>query len=615
MAKRLNYNSDYMSDKMDSYMEQIEDKLSALYADAAKEMQGKLSDFMEGFEKQDANMQAQVEAGKITQEEYSQWRNRHIVQSDKYKSTIDSLSTMAVNADVAAMAMVNGAMPMVVAQSYNFTESLGFEAANKAGLTQGTFQIYNERSVQKLIKENPNLLKDVDMDADKKWNTEKMNREITQGIIQGEPMEKIADRLQRVTDMDRNAAVRNARTMMTGAENMGRAEAADDLKKQGIPMDEVWSATYDNRTRESHLELDGTVRDENGYFGVGIINKPLRYPADPEGDPEEIYNCRCRLSLQLKGIDHSNDRELYEQFMKTQYPESYERVVDKMVSKDDVYPQENNQNPKDFVASKGDALPSDMKVRAEEVSQMSSDELKREFVDVDSYIYDPKYTSLESERLSLSKEVEGLKDERKSLTEELKGERQVKPKDQWDMSDELMALLGDKPMSYTERGEEINTRLEQIREKEKPAEARLMDVRDQMEDIDRKNAREQIDEWESEKHPFEKGDINKEYEGFSTTMDISAFDDDLKNGIGFIAEMSPDEYIDRIAYDIFGNTRENTVDIWYDNVKEYARMMAEGVKFDMGYIDYKDKGQEGRHRAMAAKLLGIEKIPVYIRGW
>lgn len=614
MAKRLNYNSDYMSNKMDSYMEQIEEKLSALYADAAKEMQEKLTDFMDGYEKQRASMEAKVEAGKMTEEEYSQWCNRHIVQSDKYKSTIDSLSTMAVNADVAAMAMVDGAMPMVVAQSYNFTQALGFEAADKAGLTQGTFQIYNERSVQKLIKDNPNLLKEVDMDADKKWNTEKMNREITQGIIQGEPIEKIADRLQRVTDMDRNAAVRNARTMMTGAENMGRAEAADDLKAQGIPMDEVWSATYDNRTRESHLELDGTVRDANGYFGVGIINKPLRYPADPEGDPEEIYNCRCRLSLQLKGIDHSNDRELYEQFMKTQYPESYERVVDKMVSKDDVYPQENNQKPQDFVASKGDALPSDMKVRAEEVSQMSSDELKREFVDADSYIYDPKYTSLESERSSLSKEVEGLKNERKSLTEELKGERQVKPKDQWDMSDELMALLGDKPMSYTERGEEINTRLEQIREKEKPAEARLMDVRDQMENIDRKNAREQIDEWESEKHPFEKGDINKEYEGFSTTMDISAFDDDLKNGIGFIAEMSPDEYIDRIAYDIFGNTRENTVDIWYDNVKEYARMMAEGVKFDMGYIDYKDKGQEGRHRAMAAKLLGIEKIPVYIRG-
>lgn len=329
MAKRLKYNSDYMSNKMDSYMEQIEDKLSALYADAAKEMQEKLTDFMDGYEKQRASMEAKVEAGKMTEEEYSQWCNRHIVQSEKYKSTIDSLSTMAVNADVAAMAMVDGAMPMVVAQSYNFTQALGFEAADKAGLTQGTFQIYNERSVQKLLKDNPNLLKEVDMDADKKWNTEKMNREITQGIIQGEPIEKIADRLQRVTDMDRNAAVRNARTMMTGAENMGRAEAADDLKAQGIPMDEVWSATYDNRTRESHLELDGTVRDENGLFGADFLAHPLRYPADPEGDPEEIYNCRCRLSLQLVGVDHSKDQELYENFMKENFPQTWETMQEK----------------------------------------------------------------------------------------------------------------------------------------------------------------------------------------------------------------------------------------------------------------------------------------------
>ena len=426
MAKRLKYNSDYMSDKMDSYMEQIEDKLSALYADAAKEMQDKLSDFMEGFEKQDANMQAQVEAGKITQEEYSQWRNRHIVQSDKYKSTIDSLSTMAVNADVAAMAMVNGAMPMVVAQSYNFTESLGFEAANKAGLTQGTFQIYNERSVQKLIKDNPNLLKDVDMDADKKWNTEKMNREITQGIIQGEPIEKVADRLQRVTDMDRNAAVRNARTMMTGAENMGRAEAADDLKKQGIPMDEVWSATYDNRTRESHLELDGTVRDENGLFGADFLAHPLRYPADPLGDPEEIYNCRCRLSLQIVGIDHSKDQELYENFMKENFPQTWETMQEKDSIKNalDTYSKKQEEMPPRPIR---EMIPAPEKVSLEDVKEspnMIPEKPERpkkdDFEDYDAYLEarDKFREDLETWKNQRDEYVQNLKENTVPMTRE-----------------------------------------------------------------------------------------------------------------------------------------------------------------------------------------------------
>ena len=616
--KRLKYNSDFMSEKMDTYMEQIEDRLSALYANAAYDVNQKFAEFAKGFEKQDANMLAQVEAGKISQEEYTQWRSRKMLQDSMYRSTVDEMSTMLVNTDVAAMALVNSAMPSVVAQSYNFTQALGFEAARKAGITQGTFQVYNARSVQKIVKDNPKLLKEVDRDADTKWNREKINREITAGIVQGEPIPKISDRLQRVAHMDNSAATRNARTAMTAAENIGRSEAADELKEQGIPMEEVWSATYDDRTRESHLMLDGTVRDENGYFGADFLIHPLRFPADPDGDPEEIYNCRCRMSLQLKGIDHSNDKELYEQFMKDNYEDTYDTLKDKdyfdRFEKPDLNPKENEEKPKDFIASKGEQMSSQEKVRAEEISQMSRDELKREFVDSDSYIYDPKYTSLESERSALSKETTELRDERQRLAEELKGERTIKPKDEWDVSDELSALLGEKPVAYTERGEEITNLIDQIRAKEKPLEGRLMDVRDQMEAIDKKNAIEQIKEWDSKEHPFEKGDINKEYEGFSTKMDIPAFDSDLQEGIGFIAEMSPDEYIDRIAYDVFGSTRENTVDIWYDNVKEYASMMANGVKFDMGYIDYKDKGQEGRHRAMAAKLLGIEKIPVYIRG-
>lgn len=324
--KRLNYNKDYMSDKMDTYMEQIEDRLSALYANAAYDVNQKFAEFAKGFEKQDANMLAQVEAGKISQEEYTQWRSRKMLQDSMYRSTVDEMSTMLVNTDVAAMALVNNAMPSVVAQSYNFTQALGFEAAKKAGMTQGTFQVYNARSVQKIVKDNPKLLKEVDRETDSAWNRDKINKEITAGIVQGEPIPKISDRLQRVANMDNNAATRNARTAMTAAENIGRSEAADELKEQGIPMEEVWSATYDDRTRETHLMLDGTVRDENGYFGADFLVHPLRFPADPDGDPEEIYNCRCRMSLQLKGIDHSNDKELYEQFMKENFPETWKSL-------------------------------------------------------------------------------------------------------------------------------------------------------------------------------------------------------------------------------------------------------------------------------------------------
>jgi hypothetical protein len=52
----------------------------------------------------------------------------------------------------------------------------------------------------------------------------------------------------------------------------------------------------------------------------------MRFPADPNGEPQEVYNCRCRLSIQLEGIDHSQDGDLYRQFMEENYPEDYESL-------------------------------------------------------------------------------------------------------------------------------------------------------------------------------------------------------------------------------------------------------------------------------------------------
>ena len=81
-----------------------------------------------------------------------------------------------------------------------------------------------------------------------------------------------------------------------------------------------------------------------------------------------------------------------------------------------------------------------------------------------------------------------------------------------------------------------------------------------------------------------------------------------------IVEMTPDEYMHAISKYIFKTPIEQSYDgmLNKDSIDEYAEMMKNGTKFDMPYIDLKTKGQEGRHRALAAKKLGIEKIPVLI---
>ena len=325
MAKTpKDYNSDYMSRKMDEQLEQIENNLSALYANASYEVNAEWKRFSDTFKEKDELMQKKVAEGKMTDADYSIWRQRQILQNDLYKASVDKMTNTLVKADKAAMAIVNGELPKVVAESYNFGQALGWKAADDAGLSVGTFQIYNAKSVETILRDNPNLLKEVDVPEDEKWNKDHINREITTGIIKGESIPKIANRLARVTNMDKNAATRNARTAMTGAENLGRYETSKNLRDKGIPVDDVWSATHDSRTRESHILLDGTKRDEKtGLFGEGIIITPIRFAGDPNGDPEEIYNCRCRTGIVLQGIDHSQDENLYAEFMKANYPEDY----------------------------------------------------------------------------------------------------------------------------------------------------------------------------------------------------------------------------------------------------------------------------------------------------
>lgn len=318
MSKNGKDNSDFMSRKQDDELEQLEERLTALYANAENELRAKYTDFSDAFEKDDKRKREQLESGSITEDEYTAWRKTQVLKSTQYTKAVESMTNVLVNTDAAAMAIVNDQLPQTIAESYDFVQALGYESAKESGLTAGTFQIYNAQTVQALIRDNPDLMPapKVDIPLDKKWNKDRINREITQGILQGESIPDIATRLMAVTTMDRNAAIRNARTAMTGAENLGRYESAQDLREQGIPVEEVWSATPDDRTRESHRLLDGTTRDESGYFGVGIIATPLRFAGDPAGDPEEVYNCRCRTGIVLKGIDHSQDGDLYEEFMK-----------------------------------------------------------------------------------------------------------------------------------------------------------------------------------------------------------------------------------------------------------------------------------------------------------
>ena len=60
-----------------------------------------------------------------------------------------------------------------------------------------------------------------------------------------------------------------------------------------------WLSTNDERTRESHVELNGEITFADGS---GIFSNGLRFPGDTEGDIEEWINCRCDLIAYIADV-------------------------------------------------------------------------------------------------------------------------------------------------------------------------------------------------------------------------------------------------------------------------------------------------------------------------
>ena len=119
--------------------------------------------------------------------------------------------------------------------------------------------------------------------------------------------------------MNRDSAIRAARTAVTGAQNGGRQESYSAAAKMGIELEKQWLATLDGRTRHDHAAADGQSAAEDKPFKVGGYE--LMYPGDPSGPAHEIYNCRCTTIAKVKGVDMSDAKR------RSRDPETGKNVV------------------------------------------------------------------------------------------------------------------------------------------------------------------------------------------------------------------------------------------------------------------------------------------------
>lgn len=289
----------------DKEVEKLEKKLRKVYLQAQADTQAKMEDYLQRFATKDAIKQEQVKQGKITQEQYLEWRKGQIAVGKQWQDKVDALAADYTNANKIAVGMVQNDMAGTFATNHNYA---AYQLEHDTSLDL-SFTLYDRYTLKNLVAKDPDLLPlpSVDTPKDLRWNKQKINSVVTQAVLQGDSIPKIAQSLRKVADMNHSAAVRNARTSMTAAQNAGRVESYKHAQDMGINMQQEWLATLDGRTRHSHRQMDGErIAVAKDKWHPAKFSNGCRYPGDPQGPAWEIYNCRCTLVAAVEGIDQSD---------------------------------------------------------------------------------------------------------------------------------------------------------------------------------------------------------------------------------------------------------------------------------------------------------------------
>ena len=277
----------------DEKLEQLERKVHKTYKEAYKEMQDKVDAYFDRLKDRDEEQKALLEAGKITEQQYQQWRLTQYARGKRYRALRDEFARRMNEANKVAAAYINDQTPGIYSLNANYTAY----TIEQSG-TSADFNLIQEQAVKRLIEEEPELFHRpaIDTPLDTVWNQRKLTDSLTAGILMGESTRQIADRFQKVTDMNRTSALRNARTAVTGAQNAGRQATYDRARAMGIEVDERWRSARDFRVRDSHRLMDGKPKDKDGYFHTPL-GSIMRYPGDMQnGKAADVYNCRCTTS-------------------------------------------------------------------------------------------------------------------------------------------------------------------------------------------------------------------------------------------------------------------------------------------------------------------------------
>lgn len=281
----MDYGHEWTDDELKALKKAIADE----YGAAEREMRTKLEKSMRDYERELPRAAAAMD-----EKTFEAWKRDWTDRNDWMRDMCEQLATELTNAEVMASRMAGDRAMDVFAKNANFA---AYEVQQGTAI-QSTFQLVDRDTVKRLLSEDGDLYPQprVREGKSKSWNQRHIRSAVTQGILQGESVDAIANRLRRgAATMSKGAATRMAVTSVTGAENAGRVHTYRyDRDVLGIDVMKEWLSASDTRVRPAHRERSGTAIGIDEEFAPG-----LQFPGDPHGRGAEVYNCRCTLVASL----------------------------------------------------------------------------------------------------------------------------------------------------------------------------------------------------------------------------------------------------------------------------------------------------------------------------
>ena len=210
--------------RTDQKLAAMEKRLTQIYSRAHGEISEKWAAYVNSHQERAKPLYDAIQAAttpdekKKAQADFSRYVNNVIRDNQRYQDLTAQFAANLTNVNKTAQAYINGQLPEIYAINYN---EIGSQI--KKQVKGYSFDVVNQDVVKRLATENKTLLpyKTVDEKKTIRWNTKKVNAEVTQGIIQGDSIPDIAKNQVEHQEGERRSNARH----YTGRQHPGHCEA------------------------------------------------------------------------------------------------------------------------------------------------------------------------------------------------------------------------------------------------------------------------------------------------------------------------------------------------------------------------------------------------------